>query len=1364
LINFTHGQDDKKGVKMQFNKSLFLILFYIGFSVNAQAVNVEKIGVERGLSNNNVVSIAQDNDGFIWICTKDGLNRFDANTFRVFKTSGSDSNSICSNFLNFVYADKFDDVVWVASEKNGVDAYNYKTHTFTHYEHDYSNPDKNDLSANGVTYIDGDEDGNLWFATYDAGIDFLDRKTGRFTNYNQSNTPGLGSNYNWCVMHDTEERIYAGHVNDGFSIINLETKTAVNFKHDPNNPASLPDNTVTSIFKDSRENIWIGTRNGLALFDQETYHMIIFKSEPGNPSSLSHNFIQTIIETDDHKLWIGTEGGGVNILDLKDLAFNADAAKIQFEHIMESEAPDGLSSLSVQAILQDSFGNIWIGGLGGGINFISNRESMFKRIVYLPYIGYNNSLNYKVVPGLCADGKNNVWAANGFGGIAIYHEGEKINQLNNLTNDTRPQNFISIYKDSKNNIWTGTDKGSIYKYNGKFNSYTTIDCFDDLDNIPVYCFFEDSKNNLWIATDIGLHVYNIISGECTVYTTDNSELPDNIIRTVAEDGNGNIWVGTLIGGLYVFDENFNLIKNYWQTYDFYAVNHIYKDSQNRMWIGSQNDLFLIKNQLTDSVMRIGEISGLAETNIRAIIEGRSANEIWLSTTNGISYIDLNTMHVSNFDVSDGIAMGDYLNGAVTKTMDGQIYFGSQNGITWFNQAHEQAITQAPKANFTGFSVANKKNYLNEFTDIPFNDEIELKYNQNSFQISFNVLDYSLADKVEFIYQMKGLDDDWYLADNNNEVAFRNLKPGNYVFSVQSRIQNKEWPSEYNSLTISIKPPLWLTWWMKVIYIAAIVFIILYILEFYKNKLKIENDLLLEKKSRQKEHELHEEKLRFFTNVTHELRSPMTLILGPLEDLISEKSLKPDQTKKLQLIQRVANRLLQSINQILEFRKSENKNRKLSVISDDVAKYIYEIGTKYNDLNQNKAIDFQITVPDQKVEMFFDPDVLTIIVDNLLSNAFKYTKEGRITLELTHREEDNVDYTEIIISDTGYGISEKDIPHIFDRYYQAKNASHPLKGTGIGLALVKNMVDLHEAEIEVSSRMNEGTVFKVKFLTNNSYPDAVHYFPEEIQIEETEENLKNVILIVDDDHEIVEYIKDSLSDSYTVISAENGKVGLKTATEEIPHIIICDIMMPIMDGIEMCRLLKKDIRTSHIPVVLLTAKGSLHDQKTGYDAGADSYLTKPFSSNLLKSRLKNIFDARKKHSLTNSSKFKQKQQLLNESIGELDKEFLKKLTAVIEENLEDEELNISYVAAQLNMSHSTLYRKIKALTNLTANEFIRKVRVNYAEQLLITGQYNISEIMYRIGINSSSYFRQCFKEEFGMNPSEYLQKLKENHGI
>ncbi|MFY9153837.1 MAG: two-component regulator propeller domain-containing protein [Prolixibacteraceae bacterium] len=1349
---------------MKFIKLLNLTLFcYLGILINTYAFKIEKLGIEQGLSNNNVISITQDKEGFIWFATKDGLNRFDANSFTIFKKSESNENSICSNVLNRVYADQFDDVVWIATEKNGIDAYNYKTQIFTHYEHDYSGQEKNSLGANGITHITGDGKGNLWLATYLAGIDFFNKKTGQFTHFNQSNIKGLVSNYNWYVMPDSENRIYVGHVTDGFSIIDLSTKTAVNFKHQEGDPNSLPDNTVTCIFKDSGNRIWVGTRDGLTLFDPMTLSMINFKHDPENPNSISYNFIESIIETKDSELWIGTEGGGVNVVDMNELSGNIDPQNIHFEHIHEDVTSDGLSSASVQSMIQDSYGNIWVGGYGGGINFIPKKEPFFKTINYLPLIGNANSLNSKTVPGLCVDKENDIWCANSSGGISIYRKDQKMKQISTINNDPKPLNISCVFRDHDDNIWIGDYDGRIYQYNQQSKSYHLLTSFENLKNIPIYNFFEDSGQNLWFSTDIGLYVYNIATKKTNVYTTSNSGLMDNNVRAVAEDGNGNIWVGALGGGLCVYDKNFNMIYDLGKSYTFYSISSIYKDTRNRMWVGSQNDLFLFKDYTKDAVIRIGKSSGLAETFVRAIVEGKSADEIWLSTTNGICNIDLNTMHISNFDVSNNIALGDYLNGSVAKTNDGRIYFGSQNGITWFNQVLEQSSLPNPKVAFTNFAVTSNKNYLNQFTDIPFVDQMKLNHNQNSFQISFNVLDYSLADKVEFVYQMAGLDDGWYLVNTGNEVTFRNLKPGNYVFNIKSRIQNNDWSDQITSMVINIKPPFWLNWWMKFIYITIIIIVFLYVLRFYTNNLKIENDLLLEKKSRQQEHELNEEKIKFFTNITHELRTPMTLILGPLEDLISDAAIPPEQSKKINSIHRVANRLLHLINQILEFRKSSNKNRKLRVLKDDFVKYVYDTGLKYKELNHNKNVEFRIDVPEMKIEMFFDPEVVTIILDNLLSNAFKYTQEGVIKLKLRNYVDGNIDYTEIIVADTGFGISEDNLPHIFERFYQAKNASYPVTGTGIGLALVNNLVELHEAEISVNSQLNKGTTFKVKFITNNSYPEVIHINPGEVQSEvsETGENSKNVILVVDDNQEIVEYIRDCLMDTYIIITAENGKVGYEIACDKVPDLVISDVMMPVMDGIEMCKVMKKDVRTSHIPVVLLTAKVSLQDQSEGYDAGADSYLTKPFSGNLLKSRLRNILEARKKLSTEFSSKFKDRQLLFNESISQLDKEFLKKLTAVIESNLEDEEMNISQVASQLNMSHSTLYRKIKALTNLTANEYIRKVRIKVAEQLLLTNQYTISEIMYRIGINSSSYFRQCFKDEFGMNPSEYLNKLKED---
>lgn len=675
--------------------------------IAAFAYEIEKIGLENGLSNNNVVSFAQDKNGFIWICTKDGLNRFDGNAFKVFKHSETDNNTICSNVLNSVYADKFDDIVWIATEKNGVNAYNYKTHLFTHYQHDHTGQNPNSLMANGVTHITGDEKGNIWLATYQGGIDYFDKKTGFFTHYNQSNVKGLGSDYNWYVLYDSEERIYIGHVTEGLSILNPETRTAVNFKHNPGNPSSLPDNTVTCIFKDSRKNIWIGTRNGLCLFDPETAKMINFKNDPENPNSISHNFIQSIVESEGSKLWIGTEGGGVNVLDFSEKTSEVNPKEAHFKRIPISDTPDGLSSGSAQSIFIDSFGNTWIGGLGGGVNFIPRNEPFFKKITYLPIVGNTNSLNGKTVPGICTDANDNLWVANIAGGISVYKNNKKIRQYNNINNAIVPQNITYVYTDSEMNIWAATDDGRLYQYKTKTNIFVPFTSFSSIKSIPVYNLFEDSGNNLWISTDIGLLKYHIKTGKTIFYTTAIAALRDDNIRVVAEDAQGYIWVGTLGGGLGVFDKDFNLLYQYGNYFDFYSIKDIYKDSKGRMWVASQNDLFLFKDYNSNSVLRIGKNFGLFENDIRAIIAGKTADEIWLSTINGISHIDLNTLHISNFTVSDGIARGDYIHNSKAKTADGTIYFGSQNGITSFNQVLEQPGKFIPKTVFTNFLVNDK---------------------------------------------------------------------------------------------------------------------------------------------------------------------------------------------------------------------------------------------------------------------------------------------------------------------------------------------------------------------------------------------------------------------------------------------------------------------------------------------------------------------------------------------------------------------------------------------------------------------------------------------------------------------------------
>ena len=650
----------------------------------------------------------------------------------------------------------------------------------------------------------------------------------------------------------------------------------------------------------------------------------------------------------------------------------------------------------------------------------------------------------------------------------------------------------------------------------------------------------------------------------------------------------------------------------------------------------------------------------------------------------------------------------------------------------------------------------------------------MTYKQNTFNLTYSVQDHSQANLVDYAYRLKGFDDSWYTVDENT-VLFRNIPPGEYEFQIKARIRNQEWTEEINTLPIHITPPIWLSWWAKTLYLIFAGCIFFCLFRLYKKKMDMQLLYELEKKNHEQEEELNNERLRFFTNITHELRTPLTLILGPLEDLQEDKDLLPYQQKKISIIHNSAIRLLNLINQILEFRKTETQNKKLCVSKDNLAALVTEVGLKYKELNPKKNIEFNIAIESDPLPLYFDKEIITIILDNLISNAIKYTEKGYINISLYTIRKNNTDYAEIRVSDTGQGIPSEELPHIFERYYQAKN-DRQVSGTGIGLALVKNLVKLHQGEIHAESILGKGSSFRFSLIINNIYPNALHTDSEEKEqnsnhdTESAEDSMLNnnisgekpILLVVEDNPDICEYKSESFSDSFEVITAEEGEAGYRMAISQIPDIIVTDIMMAGMDGITFCKIIKGDVRTSHIPVIMLTAKDSLQNKEEGYLAGADSYLTKPFSASLLRSRIHNLLESRKKlaNQFSNNLNINSdKSIILHESLNQLDNEFIQKITQIIEDNLKSEKIDVTYLADKLCMSKSTLYRKIKALTGISTNEYVRKIKMQNAEKLMLEGRYTISEIAFRVGMNSPVYFRQCFKEEFGISPSEYLKHLK-----
>lgn len=1232
-------------MKKHIASTLFLSLLSI-LQLTAQSHSVKKLGIEQGLSNNYVVSITQDKQGFLWFATEEGLNKFDGTRFITYYKNDLPHNNqgITGNELNRVYADSKRPIIWIATQRDGLNAYNYDEQTFTAYQHNPENP--HSLITNDVTDISPStqNDDGLWVSTYYRGIEYLNINNGQFTHYNRSTVPSLPSNQTWTVLDGGDNNLYIGHVGSGFSIFSLKDKSVKNFQNETGNPTSLPGNDVFCIIKDANGNIWLGTNNGLALYNAANDNFITFRNNKNDKYATLCSRILSIRQLKDNRLWIASELNGIAILNLKQGMF-LSPEELSIEYIQEGDDSRSLSNASARCIFQDSFDNIWIGTWGGGINFISSKPPLFTTLSYSPIPNNENSLNNKVASSLCMDRQGRIWIGTDGGGINVF-EGEKRIAIYKKESGDIPSNFIlASLQDSKGNLWFGSYQGGISYYDSRNKRFRSISLMGQ-SNLDVRTIYEDAQHNIWVGYSGGIVVLNPLTMKIIQhYNTDNSELHSDFIRSIAQDEKGRFWIGTFGDGLGIYTPNLQKIKTFTQRDGFCSntINQIIQDKQKRMWIGTGEGLvcFLSTDELNYKTYQRKD--GLINTNICAITEDKKGN-IWFSNNKGISCYVTNKGCFYNYDHSDDVPAGSFSSSCVTQSKNGQIYFGSINGVCCFNPDITMNEQPAPAAVVTEMKILGRLSNL-ENNDMIINlskgQNVELSHAQNSFGLTFNVQNYSLVNQVEYVYMLKGLENSWYTVNENNSVTFRNIPPGKYEFLIKARIHNQKWPEEATSLTIRINPPLWLTWWAKLIYILVSISITYLILHAYKKKLDLESLYTLEKKNHEQEQELNQERLRFYTNITHELRTPLTLILGPLEDMQKEASLPAKQAQKLSVIHQSALRLLNLINQILEFRKTETQNKKLCVSKGNIAPLIYEIGLKYKELNQNTKIDFRIQIEKEEMFLFFDKEIITIVLDNLISNAIKYTEQGCVTLSLHQTMRNEVAYTEIKVSDTGYGISAEALPHIFDRYYQ-ESSKHQASGTGIGLALVKNLVTLHEGEIRAESIQNEGSTFYISLLTDNIYPNALHADSTEPVQEEMNQNTeleysqeatldtsKPILLIVEDNEEIQKYIVESFTDSFEVITANNGEEGKQQALSRIPDIVVSDIMMPVMDGITLCKQLKDDVRTSHIPIILLTAKDSLQDKEEGYEVGADSYLTKPFSASLLRSRINNLLDSRKK---------------------------------------------------------------------------------------------------------------------------------------
>ncbi len=1310
-----------------------LLLWYKGLAFD------QRVTTADGLSNDFVVGLAIDGQGYVWVATEAGVNRIAGKMCQPFPQSAlTDGQRITAIFWHAMT-----NQMLIGSER-GLTVYRPATGTKCELTA------RDGLVASSIDCITMAGNDDVWLVYSSGQVQRLDCRTLKATTLNIKQTYR-----NRCALDDGQGHLYIGHSQNGMSIVDISDGTMRHYESPSDQRQGevanrLPGNNVRKIFKDDRSRIWVGTDNGMARFLPATG---TFEKVAHADGDYDYN-VYDILQSRDGTLWVATDIGGVVGLSA--------SGDMRFDHSLQLKT----SSLNTRCLAQDEFGNFWVGNHSTGVDFFSAQESDFTVVGRA-----ENNSNLHPVYALAPDVDGIGFWSVGQDEMMFWRDGKEVKWwTGEYRTRQRHSSARCVMADREGYVWVGVDDCGVFRFNRRTERFEHIPLYPE--ELDVLSFAEDGQGGVWIGGEAG--VYHYADGKVTSQEMVNKVLKAPVSYFDVIDDH-RLFMATIGDGIYLFDlaNNTHRQLNIRDGLPSAKVNQAIRDRQRGLWLATDGGLVWLENPATLTGMTVyGTGMGLADSHVLALQQDEHGR-IWMSTNSGISCFDKHTSRFYNYNHLDTHVSGGFSVGAAITAGNGLLCFGSAAGICCINprNMNSRAVLSAPQ-----ISSCRAYNPTDNDTElqllVPDGDgRVFTTYRQNTLRLTFAMRDFAQADLVDYSYMMKGMDGKWYDIGNDHDVVFRGLQPGHYTFILRAKLRSQDWDhSKETQLSIVIEPPFWRTWWAYVAYLLLTVALVAYLIRQYKRKLTWRNQLELERRESQQKQELNEERLRFFTNVTHELRTPLTLILGPLDDLMEDRDLTQQSRRRVAMIQKSAERLRNLINEILEFRKTETQNRRLTVARGDIGKFVREICLNYKELNRNPKVQLVCRIADDLPKIWFDSEIITTVMNNLLSNAMKYTDEGSITTTV-----EAVDGTlRIAVTDTGYGITPEALPHVFERYYQAKGR-HQASGTGIGLALVKSLAELHEGSINVESHEGKGSCFTLVIDIDNTYPNALHkedkMTSEELTVEHvesaaTEEQQvedKGVaqpqLLVVEDNADIRQYITDTFSDDFRILQAENGEEGVQMAVEHNPDIIVSDIMMPQKNGLELTRQLKGDIRTSHIPVILLTAKNADEDKEEGYDSGADSYLTKPFTAKLLASRVRNLLASRRRQAemVANGMTPSTQHPIPNTELTPLDQDFIVRLNRLIEDHIMQEDIDMAFVTDKMAMSHSTFYRKVKALTGMTATEYIRKRRLRYCYQLLESGDYNVNQAASMTGFNQMAHFRETFKREFGILPSEVKRK-------
>ena len=1366
---------------MRFNKLIVLVaLLFSSFIGKAQhdQFQFSRLDINNGLSNNQVTCIIKDSKGFMWFGTLSGLNKYDGYKFTIFKHSQTDTASLNDDFIVSI-AEGPGGKIWVET-RNGFNIYDPAKESFDHdiggYLRSINIPDSN------ITSVKKDKLGDFWFIHAVYGVYKYDQNTNTTTHIaritgdaasiysNNITDVTLDNNGNACF-------IYSNGV-----IERLNNQYKVTYRSETISRNNNLTNLSFKLFIDGDNDFWAFAptyASGVFYYSPAKNSYKHFDKGEG-PNKLSTNIVYNIIQDSKGLVWVATDHGGINVIN---------KSTFTIKLILNREDDNkSLSQNSTISMYKDDTGIIWIGTYKRGISYYN--ENIIKFPLYTHHLSDPNSLPFNDINKFIEDKYGNLWLGANGGGL-IYFDRKK-NTFKSYLHDPANANslcnniIVNMYMDHNQKLWIGTYFGGLDCFDGKtFTHYRHSDTNPgSISDDRIYSIFEDDEHKLWVGTLAGgLNVFDPATRIFSHYKAgQHNSIHSNYISSILEDYDKNIWIGTSYGVDVLMKNAHRFIHYLHRDNDPNSLvnnntNNILQDSRGFIWIPTREGISII-NPATQKIQNITKANGLPDNTVMNILEDNLHN-MWVSTANGLFNIVVSqsgqklNLNFINYNETDGLQGREFTENAACKTREGELIFGGANGFNIFNPLNIHINNAPSNLVFTNFQLFNQSLQVGEKINghvilpqsIATSKSIELRHNENVFAIEFASLNYFNPDKIKMQYKMEGFDNDWITTDNLiRKATYTNLDAGDYTFKV--RILNNKSGKNEISLNIHILPPFWKTPAAYLLYMLIIFGALFLIRKRGIQKLRMQFALEKEREEAKRMHELDLMKIKFFTNISHEFRTPISLIMAPVDKVLKQIK-EPEIKKQLEFANRNARRLLNMVNQLLDFRKMESQELKLHIQDGEIISFIREIAYSFNDIAEKKNISF---IFDTGIDEFygeFDHDKIERILFNILSNAFKFTQIGghvSLLLDNTLVAKPFDLGLQIKVIDTGIGIAQEKINRIFDPFFQDDvPGSIVNKGTGIGLSITKEFVNLHNGTITAQSEPGEGSTFAIVIplkaadtrvsLVNGNTPAT-------LTVEaNTPNNIKHTdrkatVLIVEDDADFRFYIKDNLKATFNIIEATDGKEGWQKALASHPNIVVSDISMPEMDGIELCRKIKVDTRTTHIPVVLLTALTGEGAQLKGLETGATDYMTKPFNFEILLSKIKNILVQQE-----NMRKTYQKQVEVKPTdmvVESPDEVFLQKLLRLIEENIDNSNFSVEELSGDMFISRYTLYKKILALTGKTTNEFIRHMRLKRAAQLLENGYLTVSQICYKVGFKSQKYFVKAFKAEFNVSPSSYME--------